>query len=833
MTSRRSVLAAALALVGAVALAAPPPAAAAPRKPTAAAGKLDKKQLEIERHVWTAQFYLRKANDVAGAAREYKAVLALDPGNIDASLALASLYQRDGKPRLAVDVMTRLTRKAPRNPVAWLLLAQLHADLRDDKAMKAAVDKALAIDPESVGPYAVLFQRAQARLDAGDAAARTDLLDAARRILAYGRGQGSLVRAAERAVIKLSGQPIDVAIYDAKAAYARAFDSGEIGKINEHMATARAGFEKCLQIDPRREDCHYQLGLVYSSVKASEAYDPKKALAELGQAPSLPAAWIQAAVLLRATDKPALARAALDKALALDRRSATAHVELGILDKLDGKADAAADHFVAALDADPLGATGDRALGELARLKPGHPRVVQNMMQGRVAGDVFSTERYKAAVGLMEQAMGGVDDAAAEKPVIEDIVRRLSDGSAVKQQFRVSVLTTGMVNAFALPDGHVYVTRGLFELMKKKLPQRPVDAGNDALGHILAHELQHVIRRHNVNSAVFQAAVKDAASPIDPSILTHVTRLQEMDADREGMVMAFLAGYHPRGGIEFMEIMGGELEIPQHLDHPTFDERVGYLTEYWTNDVRYAFVSFRLGVSAMDRGAKLEATDMKQAVAAYDEAVEDFKRYHAMLPSLKEASNDLGVAYTKLGVLATGGESPLGRWQTRFSLERSSAVNYVGLARDDEDSRTRGGDKSRLPWQLREAIAAFREALALDETYSKARLNLAAAYIAAGQLDNATAMLAKVEVRPEVTAADIDLIRGIAHAEARTYDKARAAFEHALSSSSAKRAASYNLARTLELAGKPDEAKRAYQQYVKLYPGGPWAKAADAAAAKL
>ena len=433
----------------------------------------------------------------------------------------------------------------------------------------------------------------------------------------------------------------------------------------------------------------------------------------------------------------------------------------------------------------------------------------------------------------MEQSLGGVDDNAPEKPVIEDIVHRLTDGSAIKQQFRISVLGSTMVNAFALPDGHVYVTRGMFDLMKKKQPQRPIDASNDALGHILGHELQHVLRRHNVNSAVFQAAVKDASSPIDPSILTHVTRLQEIDADREGMVMAFLAGYHPRGGIEFMEIMGQELEIPQHLDHPTFDERVAYLTEYWTNDVRYAFVSFKLGVAAMDRGAKLEASDMKAAVAAYDEAIEDFKRYHAMLPSLKEASNDLGVAYTKLGVLAMSADSPLGRWQTRFSLERASAVNYVGLARDDDTARTRGADKARLPWQLREAIAAFKEALALDETYGKARLNLAAAYIAANQLDNATAALAKVDVRSDVTAGDIDLIRGIALAEARTYDKARAAFEHALTSQAAKRAASYNLARTLELAGKTDEAKRAYQQYLKLYPGGPWAKAAEAAAAKL
>jgi len=94
-------------------------------------------------------------------------------------------------------------------------------------------------------------------------------------------------------------------------------------------------------------------------------------------------------------------------------------------------------------------------------------------------------------------------------------------------------------------------------------------------------------------------------------------------------------------------------------------------------------------------------------------------------------------------------------------------------------------------------------------------------------------MLAKVEVRGGVTAGDIDLIRGIALAEARDYAQAQAAFERALASPAARRAAAYNLARTLELAGKKPEAKRAYHEYTRVYPGGPWATAADAAAAKL
>jgi tetratricopeptide (TPR) repeat protein len=413
-------------------------------------------------------------------------------------------------------------------------------------------------------------------------------------------------------------------------------------------------------------------------------------------------------------------------------------------------------------------------------------------------------------------------------------VQRLADASGVRQQFKVAIVKTREVNAMALADGRVYVTRGMFDMLKKKFPKTPIDVNNDILGHVLGHELQHVLRRHTLNSALFQEAIKESR-PLDPSVVTSVTRLQEIDADRQGMVMAFLAGYHPRGGIEFMEVMGQEEEIPPHLDHPTFQERVAYLTEYWTNDVRYAFVSFRLGVAALDRGNKLEQTDMKAAVGAYEEAVEDFKRYRGMLPNLKEAMNDLGIAYAKIGVLAmTAQDTPLGRWQSRFSLERESAVKYAGLVREGDKGQQRGAtDKTRIPWQLREAIAQFKEALATDETYSKARVNLATAYLAANQLDNAKDALGRAEAKGGVTQGDIELIRGIALAETKDFDKAKTAFDTAMKAPVTKRAAAYNLARTLELAGNKPDAKRAYQQYVKLYPGGAWAKVAEAAAAKL
>lgn len=801
-----------------------------PRSPAA---KLNKKQLQIERHEWMAQYYVLRANDLKAAAKEYQAILRLDPKNLNASLALSSVYRRDKQDKQALAVLVKATKANPKHADAWIALAELQAIQGDSKGMKASVTKALQADPYHPRAHWLVFDDAYRRFHGGDAAAKAAALSAARTIMQTSpRRTSTAYKMAERAVVELSGDPIELTVYDAKAAYAAAFDTASIGNINRQMDKARRGFEECTRSAPKNEECHYYLGLVYASVKSSSAYDPKKALAELALAPSLPMAWVESARILRANDKNGEARAALTRALALDSRLAVAHVELGVLDKLDGKVDAAVKHFIAAMDADPYGAIGSRALTELSKTKPTHPRVTEGMLAGKNI-DVFATDRYKSIVEAIEQELGGVEPKAPEQAVLEDIVRRLAEGSTLRQQFRVQLLGSKQVNAFALADGNVYVTRGMLDLIKNKIGKR-IDANNDVLGHILAHELAHVVRKHTVTTAVFREAAKDGGRYLDRSVLTHVERLHEIDADREGMVMAFLAGYHPRGGIELMEAMGKQMEIPKHLDHPTFEERIEYLTDYWTNDVRYAFVSFKLGVQAMDRAAKLEASDMAKAVAAYDDAVDHFKRFRAMLPTLKEAANDLGIAYAKLGVLAMNkDDSPLGRWQTRFSLERQSAIKYVNLARDEERTATRGTVKTRIPWQLREAIAAFKDALATDEDYSKARLNLAAAYIAANQLDNANAMLDKVDAKSGVSPGEIQLLRAIALAEAKQFEKAHAAFSQALRYPVVKRAAAYNLARTLELAGKKREAKAAYTQYARLYPGGPWARAAAAAAAKL
>ena len=294
--------------------------------------------------------------------------------------------------------------------------------------------------------------------------------------------------------------------------------------------------------------------------------------------------------------------------------------------------------------------------------------------------------------------------------------------------------------------------------------------------------------------------------------------------------MAFLAGYHPRGGIEFMEIMGQESEIPQHLDHPTFQERVDYLTEYWTNDVRYAFVSFKLGVAAMDRGAKLEATDMKarrhrlrrggrglQALP-HDAAVAQGgdERPRRRLHQARRARDD-----------RTTRRSAAGRRGSRSSA--TAPVKYVdlGARRGAATPGTRvARDKARLPWQLREAIAAFKEALAARRELQRRR-----ASTSPPRTSRPTSSTTRRRCSARSTP-DARRHRRRHRADPRHRARRRQGLRQGqgsrsstpMGSQAAKRAASYNLPRTLELAGKKDEAKRAYQQYAKLYPGGPWAQ---------
>jgi predicted Zn-dependent protease len=791
----------------------------------APAKKKSKKELAIERHMFTAQYYLLRENNSKAAVRELNKVLRLDRNHLEASIGLAEIHIRDKKPERAIKLLEKLSRKRNAEAQVWQALGRAAlADGKEDKAL-AAYGKAVAIQPRDREGLWLIFDLTNRRYRAK----RAEVESLRQAGLAYVRASpersGYRYEIVERTMVEISGDNMALVVYDANRAYEAAFTERQFGRINARMRDARRGYERCLTEQPKNQRCHYGLGLVFASVKASEHYDRDKARGHFAKADKLPEAHYEIARLARLADDLPAARKALARALKLRSDYQQALLELGIVHKLDGNDKKAVADLARAYHVNRFTAAAETAVAELAKIDPGHDLVKQGMLYGNFAGDVFSTDRFKAAISLVEQSHGGVDESAPEKKVLEKVLSRLLEAADADSamQIKVAVLNTKMVNAMAMPNGNIYFTRGFLDHLKKAWPKRPVDADNDVLGHIMGHELAHVMRKHTLNSMLFRQAVKDAERHLDGMVLTHITRIQEIEADRVGMVWASLAGYHPRGGIDFMEDRGKESEIPTHLDHPTYEERVRYLEEYWSNDVKYAYLSFQLGLRAMEAGDRLRASDPTKAGTQYTAAIDHLTRFHTTLKPTKQVLNNLGSAYAKLGVLALAGkQSPLHLWQTRFSLEKESALKYRAVVRG---GGTRGGAKVKVPKELTRAMALFRDALKRDPSYDRARANLATTYLAVGEIKKASSELGRVRARG-FEAGQLALLRGIVWSEQGNYRNGGTAFRQAMKHKPTHQAASYNMARLYQLAKKKKEARGAYKGYLKRYPRGPWAAAA-------
>ncbi len=137
---------------------------------------------------------------------------------------------------------------------------------------------------------------------------------------------------------------------------------------------------------------------------------------------------------------------------------------------------------------------------------------------------------------------GGVYDDARLHAMVTQLVERLVAASEKPEQtYDVTILNSQAVNAFALPNGQLYVTRGLIALANDKAE----------LASVLAHEMGHVIARHAAiredqarQAALVSHVVADVLS--DPEAgalalaksklaLAGFSRAQEFEADGIGV----------------------------------------------------------------------------------------------------------------------------------------------------------------------------------------------------------------------------------------------------------------------------------------------------------
>ena len=157
-------------------------------------------------------------------------------------------------------------------------------------------------------------------------------------------------------------------------------------------------------------------------------------------------------------------------------------------------------------------------------------------------------------------AYGGVyEDRQAEIMVARIVGRLLAAANQPNAQFQVTILDTSEVNAFALPGGFVYVTRGLLALA----------SDTSQLAAVLAHEIAHVTLRHarartdrsrtneivdRVITGVFGGSGASGVSRTQEAMAAF-SQNQELEADREGIQIAGKAGYDPQAAARFLTVM--------------------------------------------------------------------------------------------------------------------------------------------------------------------------------------------------------------------------------------------------------------------------------------
>jgi predicted Zn-dependent protease len=86
---------------------------------------------------------------------------------------------------------------------------------------------------------------------------------------------------------------------------------------------------------------------------------------------------------------------------------------------------------------------------------------------------------------------GTYEDREAEIAIARAVARLVAASDEPWRSYRVTLLNSPAVNAFALPGGYVYVTRGLLAL------------ANDTseVAAVIAHEMAHVTARHAFSRA--------------------------------------------------------------------------------------------------------------------------------------------------------------------------------------------------------------------------------------------------------------------------------------------------------------------------------------------
>jgi len=178
---------------------------------------------------------------------------------------------------------------------------------------------------------------------------------------------------------------------------------------------------------------------------------------------------------------------------------------------------------------------------------------------GRATGEIDEKQEIQIGADMGARLLGAaplVADARVQR-YVNNVGRWLAAQTERPDlPWHFGVLDAPQVNAFAVPGGTIFVTRGLLQRMQSE----------SELAGVLAHEIAHVLQKHHLKAIQKNAkaslagealsmALNDQNSMVRDKLISLGTELyargldksDELEADRLGVVIAARGGYDPYG----------------------------------------------------------------------------------------------------------------------------------------------------------------------------------------------------------------------------------------------------------------------------------------------
>ena len=299
--------------------------------------------------------------------------------------------------------------------------------------------------------------------------------------------------------------------------------------------------------------------------------------------------------------------------------------------------------------------------------------------------------------------------------------------------YNIKILDVSDINAFSTLGGYVYVNEGTLDFVQS----------DDELAGVLGHETGHIERRHAVTSqnkanivnillgvgSLFSPILYRFGQIIEAGALAKISRMDETEADKYGLMLMSRAGYDPDAMVSFMQHLGAvESEhnglLDKYLaDHPGVPNRVAHLVGYPELDPTKRTAEQR------EAAALHNLDENRYAIAAREfgglvktHADDTVAEYH------------LGEAELALGQTSKGEENLAEAAAKGTPQTRTLALNRIAGARDTE---------KRLNL-LRPSLQPLRDAMAQAQTNETAAVTAIGSRRDAGR-DQLKAMSSRIE----------------------------------------------------------------------------------------